>query len=182
MDKRLQTRQQPTVCADATAATVKQAKYSLLDYLFTKLTGWERRTHKTSAEFFLPSTDLRPLATDPSCQLNVLGHDGHALRMDRAQIGIFEETNQVGLCCLLQSKHGMALEAQIRLHGTRQSQETDIRTCSQTKSRMWGFSAFTYLEILSNLPDKPLERQLPNQQLSALLVLADLTGKEQVMG
>jgi hypothetical protein len=38
--------------------------------------------------------------------------------MDGAQISVFEETNQVGLSCLLQSKHGVALEAQIRLHGS----------------------------------------------------------------
>ena len=61
---------------------------------------------------------LSPLATDPPCQLNVLGHDGHALRVDGTQISVFEETNQVGLSCLLQSKHRVALEAQIRLHGS----------------------------------------------------------------
>lgn len=32
-----------------------------------------------------------------------------------------------------------------------------------------------HLEILSNLPDKPMEGQLPYQQISALLVLADFT-------
>jgi hypothetical protein len=32
-----------------------------------------------------------------------------------------------------------------------------------------------HLEIFSNLPDKPMEGQLPYQQISALLVLADFT-------
>ena len=34
-----------------------------------------------------------------------------------------------------------------------------------------------HLEILGNLPNKPLEWELPYEQLSALLVLADLTAK-----
>ncbi|KAH0456126.1 hypothetical protein IEQ34_014033 [Dendrobium chrysotoxum] len=46
-----------------------------------------------------------------------------------------------------ESQHGMALETQIRL------------------------------EILCDLTNKPLERQLSDQQLSTLLVLANLSGK-----
>ena len=34
-----------------------------------------------------------------------------------------------------------------------------------------------HLEVLGNLPNKPLEWKLPDEQLRALLVLADLTGK-----
>jgi hypothetical protein len=33
----------------------------------------------------------------------------------------------------------------------------------------------TYLKVLGNFPHKPLEGKLPDQQLSALLVLPDLT-------
>ena len=40
----------------------------------------------------------------------------------------------------------------------------------------------SHLEILGNLPDKPLEWKLPYEQLSALLILADLTRKEKVVG
>jgi hypothetical protein len=35
----------------------------------------------------------------------------------------------------------------------------------------------SHLEILGNLPDKPLERKLPYEQVSALLILADFTAK-----
>ena len=34
-----------------------------------------------------------------------------------------------------------------------------------------------HLEVLGNLPNKPLEWKLPDEQLRALLVLADLTAK-----
>jgi hypothetical protein len=42
------------------------------------------------------------------------------------------------------------------------------------------WSAECHLEILGNLPDKPLEWELPYEQLSALLVLADLTAKSHM--
>jgi len=67
--------------------------------------------------------------------------------MDGAQVGVLKQTNKVRLGSLLEGKHSMALETQISL------------------------------EVLCNFPNKPLEGQLPDQQLSALLVLADLTIK-----
>ncbi|KAL0913870.1 hypothetical protein M5K25_017362 [Dendrobium thyrsiflorum] len=82
-----------------------------------------------------------------SIKLDVLGHDGNPFGVDSAQICVFKETNKVCLRCLLQSQHGMALETQIRL------------------------------EILCDLTNKPLERQLSDQQLGTLLVLANLSGK-----
>lgn len=88
---------------------------------------------------------LSPFTSDPPSQLDVLGHDGHTLRMNSTQVRVLEQTHKVCLGCLLECKHSMALEPQISL------------------------------EILSNFPDKPLEWQLPNQKLRALLVLADLT-------
>ena len=88
---------------------------------------------------------LSPLATDAACQLDVLRHDGHTLGVDGAQVGVLEQTHQVGLSSLLQSQHCGALEAQVGL------------------------------EVLSNLTDQALEGQLPDQQLSGLLVLPDLT-------
>ena len=40
---------------------------------------------------------LGALATDAAGELDVLRHDGDALGMDRAQVGVLEEANQVGL-------------------------------------------------------------------------------------
>jgi hypothetical protein len=62
------------------------------------------------AEFFLSA-----LASDAAGQLNVLGHDGHALGVDGAQVGVLEQTHQVGLGGLLQGQQGGALEAQVAL-------------------------------------------------------------------
>ena len=87
---------------------------------------------------------LRALATDAAGELDVLGHDGDALGVDRAQVGVLEQAHQVGLAGLLQRQDGAALEAQVGL------------------------------EVLGDLADQALEGQLADQQLRALLVLADL--------
>ena len=52
------------------------------------------------------SVHLSPLATDSSGQLDVLGHDGDPLGVDGAEVGVFEQSNQVGFAGLLQSHHG----------------------------------------------------------------------------
>ena len=89
--------------------------------------------------------DLSTLTADAAGKLDVLRHDCDALRVNRAQVGVLKEANQVAFASLLQSHDGSALEAQVSL------------------------------EILSDFADKTLERQLADQQLSRLLVTADLT-------
>ena len=68
--------------------------------------------------------------------------------MDGAEVGVLEEPDEVGLGRLLQRGDGGALEAEVSL------------------------------EVLSDLPHQALERQLADQQLRALLVLADLTERD----
>ena len=63
----------------------------------------------------LPIARLRAFATDAARELDVLGHDGDALGVDGAEVGVLEEADQVGLRRLLESTDGCALEAQIRL-------------------------------------------------------------------
>ena len=58
---------------------------------------------------------LRSLATNTSRQLDVLGHDGDALGVNGAQVGVLEQADQVGLAGLLESSHGRALKTQIGL-------------------------------------------------------------------
>ena len=58
---------------------------------------------------------LRALAADAARQLHVLGHDGHALGVDGAQVGVLEEAHQVRLGRLLQGQDGGGLEAQVGL-------------------------------------------------------------------
>ena len=88
---------------------------------------------------------LSALATDAAGKLDVLWHDGDTLGVDGAQVGVFEKTNEVSLGGFLKGHHGGGLEAQVSL------------------------------EVLSDLTHKSLERQLADEELSALLVATDLT-------
>ena len=47
---------------------------------------------------------LGTLATNAARELNVLGHDGDALGMDGAQVGVLEESDEVCFRCLLEKK------------------------------------------------------------------------------
>ena len=89
--------------------------------------------------------NLSTFTTDTASELNVFGHDGHTFGVDGAQVGIFEKTNQVSLGSFLESHDSGRLETKV------------------------GF------EILSDLTHKPLERQLADEEFSALLVTTDLT-------
>jgi len=88
---------------------------------------------------------LSTLTTDAAGKLDVLGHDGDTLGVDGSQIGVLEQTNQVGLSSLLESQDSRALETEIGL------------------------------EVLGNLTDETLEGELADQELGRLLVLSDLT-------
>ena len=88
---------------------------------------------------------LSTLATDTAGQLDVLGHDGHTLGVDGAQVGVLEESDQVSLAGLLEGHDGGALESEVGL------------------------------EVLGDLTDQTLEGQLADQKLGGLLVTTDLT-------
>ena len=81
----------------------------------------------------VPCVSLGSLSTDPPSQLDVLGHDGHPLGVDGTQVGVLEESHQVGLTGLLQGHDGGALEAEVGL------------------------------EVLSNFPHQTLERELERE-------------------
>jgi hypothetical protein len=65
--------------------------------------------------------------------------------MDSTQVSILEKTNKVCLSCLLECKNCRSLETKISL------------------------------EVLSNLTNKTLERQLADEKISGLLITTDLT-------
>jgi len=92
-----------------------------------------------------PHRRLSTLSADPACQLDVLGHDGHTLGVDGAQVGVLEQTDEVGLAGLLEGHDGGRLEAQVGL------------------------------EVLGDLAHETLEGQLADEQLGGLLVTTDLT-------
>ena len=87
----------------------------------------------------------RPLTTDAAGELHVLGHNSHTLGVDSAKVGVLEEANHVGLGSLLEGEDGGALETEVVLEGA------------------------------SDVADESLERKFPDEELSALLELADLT-------
>ena len=58
---------------------------------------------------------LGTFPTDTPGKLDILWHDGDPLGMDGAEVGVLEETNQVGLASLLKSHHSRALEPQVSL-------------------------------------------------------------------
>jgi hypothetical protein len=88
---------------------------------------------------------LTALTTEAAGELDVLALDGDALGVDGAEVGVLEEGDEVGLNGLLESTDGGGLEAEVRL------------------------------EVLGDLTDKALERQLADEKLGGLLVAANLT-------
>jgi len=79
--------------------------------------------------------NLSALASDAACQLNVLGHDGHALRVDGTKVGILEESNKVRLTGLLKSEDCRGLKTEVSL------------------------------EVLGDLANETLERSLADKQI-----------------
>jgi hypothetical protein len=88
--------------------------------------------------------NLRSLASDAASELDILGHDGHSLGVDGSQVGVLEQADKVSLGGLLQGEHCGTLEAKVGL------------------------------VVLGNLSHQALERKLADQELSGLLVSADL--------
>ena len=85
------------------------------------------------------------LASDPSCELEVLGHDGHSLGVDGAEVGVLEESDEVSFGSLLEGQNGGGLESQV------------------------------LFELLGDFSDESLERKLSQQQVGGLLVFSDFS-------
>ena len=58
---------------------------------------------------------LSSFSSDTTSKLNVLGHDGDALGVDGAQVGVLKQTNEIGLTSLLESSNGSTLEPEVSL-------------------------------------------------------------------
>jgi hypothetical protein len=91
------------------------------------------------------ASPLSPLTPNAPCELDILRHDCHTLRVDCAQVGVLKEPHKVRLRSLLKRRHGRALEPQVGL------------------------------EVLSDLADQTLKGELSDQELRAFLVLSDLS-------
>jgi hypothetical protein len=62
--------------------------------------------------YFLYPPRAAPDAAYPPRELNVLLHDGHALGVDRAQVGVLEEVDEERLGGFLQREDRLRLPAQ----------------------------------------------------------------------
>ena len=89
--------------------------------------------------------DLSTFTTDAASQLNILGHDGDPLGVDGTEVGVLEETDEVSLGGFLESHDSRGLESEVSL------------------------------EVLGDLTNETLEGELPDEELSALLVTTDFT-------
>lgn len=86
----------------------------------------------------------RLLSTNTTSERHITRHNGHTSSMDGAQVRVLKESDQVRFARLLQCRDRRRLEAQIGL------------------------------EVLSDLANETLERQLADQKLGRFLELADL--------
>ena len=89
--------------------------------------------------------DLSTFSTDSSGQLDVFWHDGDPLGVDGAQVGIFEQTDEVSFWGFLEGSYCRALESQVSL------------------------------EVLGDLTDQTLEWELSDEKFSGFLVSSDLS-------
>jgi hypothetical protein len=85
------------------------------------------------------------IVTDLADESDVQRLDGDALGVDGIEIGVLKEHDEVLLSSLLEGPDGLGLEAEVRL------------------------------EVLSNLADEAPEREIRDDRVGRLLVLADLT-------
>eukprot|EP00307_Rebecca_sp_RCC1486_P002220 CAMPEP_0119405558 /NCGR_PEP_ID=MMETSP1335-20130426/107_1 /TAXON_ID=259385 /ORGANISM="Chrysoculter rhomboideus, Strain RCC1486" /LENGTH=113 /DNA_ID=CAMNT_0007429553 /DNA_START=511 /DNA_END=852 /DNA_ORIENTATION=- len=88
----------------------------------------------------------RALAADTPRELNITGHDRHTLGMNRAEVRVCENPDEVRLGSLLQREERRRLEAHIN-----------------------------DAEVSSNLAHESLKRQLADEQRRRLLVFANLS-------
>ena len=91
------------------------------------------------------ANNLSTFSTDAASELDVLGHDGNPLGVDGAQVGVLEKSYQVSFRGFLKGHDGRGLETEVGL------------------------------EVLGDFTDQTLERELPDEELSALLVTTDFT-------
>ena len=99
---------------------------------------WPQKRPSNFFQFLVQK--LSTFATDTASQLDVLWHDCDTLGVDGAQVGVFEESYEVGLGSFLEGHDSRGLEAEISL------------------------------EVLGDFTDQTLEWKLADKELSGFLV------------
>ena len=90
-------------------------------------------------------TSSESVSSDSLGELEVTGHDGNSLGVDGAQVGVFEEWDEVSLSSFLEGQNSGALESEL------------------------------LLELVSNFSDESLEGEFSDEEISWFLVLSDFS-------
>ena len=97
------------------------------------------------AGFVEGSQSLLGFTSDSSSEGHVLGHDSYSLGVDGAEVGVLEETDEVGFRGLLEGHDGGGLESKVGL------------------------------PLLGDFADESLEGELSDKKLSGLLVSSNFS-------
>ena len=79
----------------------KKNVHSSLEVDFTETLKLKYETKPPKLSSHGDELGLSPLSTDPPGELDVLGHDGHTLGVDGAQVCVLKQADQVSLAGLL---------------------------------------------------------------------------------
>merc|ERR1711895_36749 len=83
--------------------------------LFSKITCGPEKGLVFDRMMIVGWNNLSTFATDTAGKLGVLGHDGDTFGVDGAQVGVFEEPDEVSLRSFLESHDCRGLESEISL-------------------------------------------------------------------
>ena len=111
------------------------------------------------------SPPSRALTAQPAGEGKVFGLDSDALGVDRGEVGVLEERDEVRLGRLLERHDRGRLEAQVCLFEQMPLASEDVKRKSGE----------TNLEVLRDFTNESLERELADEELGRLLVPTDLT-------
>ncbi len=94
------------------------------------VSGVGERVEDLLASLGLEVTEvLEALSADAPSELHVLLHDGNSASVNRAEIGILEQSSEVALSSFLQSEEGLGLEAQLAINAVADSADESLEGC-----------------------------------------------------
>ena len=101
-----------------------------------------------------------------------LDHDGHALGVDRAEVGVLKEVDEVVLARLLQRHQRLRLPSLLTVRRRRVVRLRDLAHLGRGGVRAFGAAPLTGRK--GGRTHQPRKRELANEQLRRALVLSDL--------
>lgn len=80
-------------------------------YNYREFLSWGCGGSEKSRLYTCSAWVLCAFSADSTSELDILGHDGNPLGVDGTQVGVLEQTDQVGLAGFLKGHHSRALKA-----------------------------------------------------------------------